>query len=718
MADSGNPEDLVSKVSVTGTEESGAKLDAYAAQGAQAFDKLDRAAKQSSGSFEKETSRIERAAAEARREIERLGHTRLGSAIAPDLQQIELGAKNLVTAVRSGIPAIASFVARLTAVGAGAAAAGIGLLKLASNVAKGAGTQSSALDQQTESQINANNSALAATQGAIQYESAQRKLFQQLQSGQITNAQYTSSLTQLRKDYNEQILVARQLENAQNRVKEANERLQKQATDKKAFDALIATWGGPMLTALRALGGQADQVFQSFQQAFGPAAASGLDTITKALSTNGTAIGKFFDEAAAKLSSFIGSNGPAIQTAFDNIGAAIKTIFDGIIAALPGLLNFFSNALVPAVKAFGAVLDVIASTINGIFGTQLTGGAIVFLVLLGQMTGAFVAVINVIRFFAAVASIIIGLPFGAVFLAIAAAIGVLLFIFPSLRQVALDVLNSIIETLKSVANGAVESGQRLIAGFTAFVAFIAAIPGQVVGFFTNLWLVITTGVTAFIAGVIAAFQSFIDFVAALPGRIVQFFVDMGTAVVSTVSGWVTQVISFFKNLLTQAKAFLQPILDLLNAIAALSGGGAGGGGTQPVTAAGGGHIRGPGTATSDSIPAWLSDGEFVVKAKSVAKYGAGLMHAINSGQFKMPKFNMGGLVSSMIAPGPRLAYADGGEVAGAKSMRPLNLILGNEEFSGLLAPDDVGIRLTKYAVSRQNKSAGRKPAWFGAGKNS
>jgi len=36
-----------------------------------------------------------------------------------------------------------------------------------------------------------------------------------------------------------------------------------------------------------------------------------------------------------------------------------------------------------------------------------------------------------------------------------------------------------------------------------------------------------------------------------------------------------------------------------------------------------GHIKGPGTGTSDSIPALLSDGEFVFTAKSVRNLGNG-----------------------------------------------------------------------------------------------
>ena len=42
-----------------------------------------------------------------------------------------------------------------------------------------------------------------------------------------------------------------------------------------------------------------------------------------------------------------------------------------------------------------------------------------------------------------------------------------------------------------------------------------------------------------------------------------------------------------------------------------------------LSAAGGGEIEGPGTGTSDSIPANLSDGEFVMTAEAVRNAGGG-----------------------------------------------------------------------------------------------
>jgi hypothetical protein len=65
---------------------------------------------------------------------------------------------------------------------------------------------------------------------------------------------------------------------------------------------------------------------------------------------------------------------------------------------------------------------------------------------------------------------------------------------------------------------------------------------------------------------------------------------------------------------------------------------------QTIGAATGGLIIGKGTATSDSIPAMLSNGEYVVNADATAKNKA-LLEAINSG-IKLPKFADGGIVQS------------------------------------------------------------------------
>lgn len=65
-----------------------------------------------------------------------------------------------------------------------------------------------------------------------------------------------------------------------------------------------------------------------------------------------------------------------------------------------------------------------------------------------------------------------------------------------------------------------------------------------------------------------------------------------------------------------------------------------------VNVAGGGLVTGPGTGTSDSIPAWVSNKEYIEPAHAVAKPGM-LQHleAIRRGQWEPPRFAEGGLVA-------------------------------------------------------------------------
>jgi hypothetical protein len=79
----------------------------------------------------------------------------------------------------------------------------------------------------------------------------------------------------------------------------------------------------------------------------------------------------------------------------------------------------------------------------------------------------------------------------------------------------------------------------------------------------------------------------------------------------------------------------------------------------------GGAVSGPGTGTSDSIIARLSNGKFVVRAKAVAKYGVGLLNGLNSMSF----------------PSSRLpAFADGGLVGATAGGAGMSLVIGGKAF--------------------------------------
>ena len=72
----------------------------------------------------------------------------------------------------------------------------------------------------------------------------------------------------------------------------------------------------------------------------------------------------------------------------------------------------------------------------------------------------------------------------------------------------------------------------------------------------------------------------------------------------------------------------------------------------------------------------------------------------------VPKFALGGLVEgfnrSMLAPRPMLAPAIA--TAGATSLpgKSFDLVIGNERFADLFAPDETAERLVRFAIGTQD----------------
>lgn len=69
---------------------------------------------------------------------------------------------------------------------------------------------------------------------------------------------------------------------------------------------------------------------------------------------------------------------------------------------------------------------------------------------------------------------------------------------------------------------------------------------------------------------------------------------------------------------------------------------------------GGGYVSGPGSSTSDSIPAWLSDGEYVIRAAAVRQWGVAFLDAVNglAARPRLPRFADGGLVAAAPSAAP------------------------------------------------------------------
>jgi hypothetical protein len=120
------------------------------------------------------------------------------------------------------------------------------------------------------------------------------------------------------------------------------------------------------------------------------------------------------------------------------------------------------------------------------------------------------------------------------------------------------------------------------------------------------------------------------------------------------------------------------------------------------TRAAGGLMRGPGTATSDSILALLSRGEYVLRAEAVRRYGVPLLESMNRLRFDLPRFAEGGLAPPRVPSVPSFPAP----LAGAGGT-PVHLHLDGREFGPLTGPTDVVGEL-KRAVANNAAKHGRR----------
>lgn len=106
----------------------------------------------------------------------------------------------------------------------------------------------------------------------------------------------------------------------------------------------------------------------------------------------------------------------------------------------------------------------------------------------------------------------------------------------------------------------------------------------------------------------------------------------------------------------------------------------------------GGIVRGPGTGTSDSILARLSNGEGIVNARAVRHYGADLIDRLN--RMQLPRFAHGGVVGR-------------GPTQGS-SGRPLNLVWPDGSSSQVSASEDVARQIERAFNRAALRRGGRK----------
>ncbi|MGE0751380.1 MAG: hypothetical protein AB7K64_12445 [Variibacter sp.] len=434
--------------------------------------------------------------------------------------------------------------------------------------------------------------------------------------------------------------------------------------------------------ATETLGKAAGSASKAFLALFAPGITSVVNAITDAIVRNRDALIQFGGFIADKVKPIIAD----IIALLEGRDQDVQN--DWIIKARDGIIDFanavqsaFTNIIVPAFQAFMAALQVVADAINAVFGTSLTGGQLGIVLVVTKLIGAF------------------GL-LGSAIQAVGSLVGVLIAAFGGL-PVALAAIGVVVGALVVQALGGAEGIKNGFAAAWQFITDTADQMGRGVLVIVNA---IGTGLKALADGILGWFGTSID-------GVKSFFVDLG----STIKGWADA-----------AYAYIKPIVDLIASISAKIGSAFGGGGSSTPGFASGGLVRGPGSGTSDSIVARISNREFIEPERIVSRYGADLFEAFRRGKIAVSaarsllsgrSFSTGGLVSALSNFGmPR--YADGGLVATAGadtgSGRPIYLqIPGAQPIGPMHAGGDVVDQLTRSATAAKIRSGGRKPSWYG-----
>ncbi|QNJ58072.1 tail length tape measure protein [Gordonia phage Bunnybear] len=133
----------------------------------------------------------------------------------------------------------------------------------------------------------------------------------------------------------------------------------------------------------------------------------------------------------------------------------------------------------------------------------------------------------------------------------------------------------------------------------------------------------------------------------------------------------------------------------------------------------GGPIVGPGTGTSDDVPLWGSNGEFMMKAAAVRRYGLPFMHAVNA-----QRLATGGPVGAAPAGGgDQAAVTDPGTATVAVPGMGLPTALGqvadtvtqvkDSQLDPAMTEATAGV--TEYGLATREQTAAVQAAWTATG---
>ena len=420
---------------------------------------------------------------------------------------------------------------------------------------------------------------------------------------------------------------------------------------------------------------------------FAPAIEKGSLAFIDFLSRNRDAIEEFGKSISGAVLSAVedlifllsGKQGPIENTWLLQLRDGVLVVRDAVVESFGIIRSVFNG--------FVASANLVAATINNIFGTDITGKGVAIAAVIGTLTGAF-SVLG-----ATLTTLFTGV------IALVSGIGLLVAIF----------------------------GGPL----TAAVIGIAALLTRVVVQWDSLKQTFAEGWSQISAGVSAAGAAIKNAVGGAINYIVSSIAGIGSAIWEPLASGFEAIVSRLRKVWTSFVNFVSAAIRRLKSAGSSVKGDSIGGFAR------GGRVRGPGTPTSDSIPAFLSNMEYVINASRVRALGAGFFDFINfaplaklRGAFAgfqkfaggglaipspVPGFNLGGLADRLtMNVSPQLARVPFAGAMENSQLRPVNVNLGDGMIVPMQATQDAIKQLIRAGRSRSLASTFGKsssPAW-------
>lgn len=739
-------ETISTEIVLTGADQVEVQLNKIGTAGEQAFKKIEDSSKSAGkAGFEK----VEKGAGTASKSLEKLAES--AGRVPGPIGSAARGLSSLTGSLRTvGLAAAAVTTA--------VALAGAGILKLASNAAEATSALRDAAIASGTSIENFQNFAFAAEQSGAKAADMQRAFTQiadaatqASEAGERSAAGFkelgieligadgkirdtSAVLADLAKKIQQADTPSEQLGIAVQALgrrvgPQLVQALREGQAGLAAFAADLARLGGP-ITAVEAqvgedlsdafnrLGTAAGLLSTRLGLAFAPALTRIINGIADAVGRIAVAVQPAIDALAR----FADAGVTALSEAFSKLSKSIgdSKVFQGFVELVTAIANLINATVIPALQGLGLAIDAVSSALESLraavqetFGIDLAN-----LPLFASFRGVvpqFEALGQVFSIVAAGVQLLADgfNAFGEILGRLRPLIDGFISSLSSITAPEID-FSVILTEAQAVFDQVVAAAQSTVA---AIVQFFSSIPAAL----SSIWQAVVAAAQSAWNSVVQSAQNVANNIAARLQPLVTIWdairaaaTRVWDAIRSAAETALSGVIAIFERVKSVIDSIVEAARAAAAALASIGVGAAGGGGF-----AGGGAVHGPGTSTSDSIPARLSRGEWVIKAAAVRKYGHALFYLLNSMRLPAKRlremlhgFKDGGFAAGpMFRPIPvPLRMAEGGAVT--EALAPVTLNIHGQEFEGLLAPRDVAERLERWAVNAKVRSGGQKPGWY------